>query len=78
MRQVLAYHVVARNLTAKQAVAANGKSVTSAEGSPIRISVHGGNVFLNGDSRVVKADVKASNGTIHVINRVILPPDPKL
>jgi uncharacterized surface protein with fasciclin (FAS1) repeats len=31
-------------------------------------------VRLNGSTRVVKADVGASNGTIHVIDRVLLPP----
>jgi uncharacterized surface protein with fasciclin (FAS1) repeats len=31
-------------------------------------------VNLNGHSRVVKTDIAASNGTIHVINRVLIPP----
>ncbi len=34
----------------------------------------GPNVFLNGSTKVTKTDVKASNGIIHVINKVLLPP----
>jgi uncharacterized surface protein with fasciclin (FAS1) repeats len=30
-------------------------------------------VYLNGSSRVTKADVMASNGVIHVIDRVLIP-----
>jgi uncharacterized surface protein with fasciclin (FAS1) repeats len=37
------------------------------------IRVRGGSVFLNGSTKVVKTDIGASNGTIHVINEVLLP-----
>ena len=40
----------------------------------MRIRIGGGNVVLNGSTRVVKTDIAASNGTIHVINKVLLPP----
>ena len=33
-----------------------------------------GKVYLNGSTRVTKTDIKASNGIIHVINKVLLPP----
>jgi transforming growth factor-beta-induced protein len=39
----------------------------------VRIRVSGSNVFLN-SSKVTKADVQASNGVIHVVNRVLIPP----
>lgn len=39
-----------------------------------KVRVRNGDVFLNRRSKVVQADVAASNGTIHVINRVLLPP----
>ena len=71
LRAVLLYHVVAGKVTAKDvamldaAKTANGKSVS--------IRVSGGNVFVNGAS-VTTADVMASNGVIHVINRVLIPP----
>jgi uncharacterized surface protein with fasciclin (FAS1) repeats len=42
--------------------------------APIRISIKDGKVFLNGSTRVTSTDVAASNGVIHVINKVLLPP----
>ena len=39
-----------------------------------RSDVAGKNVFLNGSTKVVKTDIGATNGTIHVINKVLLPP----
>jgi len=49
-------------------------SADSVEGSPIAISVKDGMVYLNGRAKVVTPDVMASNGVIHVIDQVILPP----
>src|SRR6185369_402643 len=37
------------------------------------VAVRGGQVYLNGTTRVTKTDVMASNGVIHVINRVLVP-----
>ncbi|MFC4270285.1 fasciclin domain-containing protein [Sneathiella chungangensis] len=70
--QVLTYHVVSGNVPASAVV---GKMVdaTSVEGSTIMINGMDG-VMLNGSAKVVAADVMASNGVIHVIDTVILPP----
>jgi uncharacterized surface protein with fasciclin (FAS1) repeats len=43
-------------------------------GASVKIAVKGKSVFLNGSTKVTKTDVKASNGIIHVINKVLLPP----
>jgi uncharacterized surface protein with fasciclin (FAS1) repeats len=51
----------------------DGKEATSVQGSPIKISTADG-VTLNGSAKVVKADIETSNGVIHVIDTVILPP----
>ena len=40
----------------------------------MKIAVRGGSVYLNGSTKVIATDVKASNGIIHVINKVLLPP----
>ena len=40
----------------------------------MKIAVKGGKVYLNGSTQVTKTDVMASNGIIHVINKVLLPP----
>ena len=72
LKKVLLYHVVPGEVTADQVVKLT--SATSVEGAPIAISVEDGKVYLNGSAQVVTPDVMASNGVIHVIDKVILPP----
>lgn len=72
LRAVLLYHVVSGAVTADQVVGLT--SADSVEGSPIAISVKDGMVYLNDSAKVVTPDVMASNGVIHVIDQVILPP----
>ena len=72
LKKVLLYHVVAGDITAGQVVKLT--SATSVEGAPIAISVKDGKVYLNDSAQVVTPDVMASNGVIHVIDKVILPP----
>jgi uncharacterized surface protein with fasciclin (FAS1) repeats len=72
LRRVLLYHVVAGDVKAAQVVQL--RSAKTLAGPRVRIRTEGGKVFLTTSSRVVKTDVAASNGTIHVINRVLLPP----
>ncbi|MGB8861994.1 MAG: fasciclin domain-containing protein [Ilumatobacteraceae bacterium] len=70
LAQILTYHVVAGKVMAADVTAGD---VASVEGSDITITVDGG-VKLNGSANVVATDVAASNGVIHVIDAVILPP----
>ena len=72
LKKVLLYHVVSGKVTADQVVGLT--SADSVEGSPIAIAVKDGSVFLNDTAEVVATDVMASNGVIHVIDSVILPP----
>ena len=72
LRRVLLYHVVAGDVKAAQV--AGLRSAKTLAGPSVRITSHGGNVFLNGSTRIVRTDIAASNGTIHVINKVLLPP----
>ena len=72
LRRVLLYHVVKGNVTAARVVKLT--SATTLAGPKIKIQVRGGSVFLNGSTKVVKTDVLAGNGTIHVIDKVLLPP----
>ena len=71
LSNVLLYHVVPGRVTA--ADAAGVDSATSAQGQAIAITHENGGVQVNG-ANVVTADVAASNGVIHVIDQVILPP----
>lgn len=69
---VLTYHVVAGKVTAADVVKL--KAAKSVQGQSIEIKVEDGKVKLNGSSTVVKTDIDATNGVIHVIDTVILPP----
>ena len=76
LRKVLTYHVLAKRVPSTAAVAAakQGASVKTVQGEPIKLSLKGGKLTLNGTSKVIVADVKASNGVIHAIDAVIVPP----
>jgi uncharacterized surface protein with fasciclin (FAS1) repeats len=71
LRAVLLYHVVSGRLTAAKVTKL--RSARTLNGAAVRIRVSGGMVYVNG-ARVVKPNVSASNGVIHVINRVLIPP----
>jgi uncharacterized surface protein with fasciclin (FAS1) repeats len=71
LRAVLLYHVVAGNVPSSDVVML--KSAKTLNGKSVRIRVSGSNVFVN-TAKVTKPDVAASNGVIHVINRVLIPP----
>jgi uncharacterized surface protein with fasciclin (FAS1) repeats len=70
LRSILLYHVVAGRVTAAEVVKMD--SAKTAEGQNLSIKVMGGNVMVN-NAHVVKADIEASNGVIHVIDTVLLP-----
>jgi uncharacterized surface protein with fasciclin (FAS1) repeats len=74
LRSVLLYHVVKGKVPASTVLTLNGKSAKTVNGASVRITVKGGKVYLNGSTRVTKTDVMASNGVIHVIDKVLLPP----
>ncbi len=68
--KILAYHVVAGNIKAAEV---KTNMVKTANGADVDIKVNDGVVTVNG-AKVVKADVMASNGVIHVIDTVLMPP----
>jgi uncharacterized surface protein with fasciclin (FAS1) repeats len=70
LRAVLLYHVVKGKVTAAQAMKLH--SAKSLEGESLTIRVNGGKVIVGG-ATVTKANVLASNGVIHVINKVLIP-----
>ena len=70
LRAVLTYHVVAGKVTAEQVVKLDRAETVN--GQSLRIRVDDGTVRVN-DAKVLKADVMASNGVIHVIDRVLIP-----
>ena len=70
---ILTYHVVPGKVMAGDIVKANGAKPATVQGAPVNVTVRGGKVYVN-DALVTAADVAASNGVIHVIDTVIMPP----
>jgi uncharacterized surface protein with fasciclin (FAS1) repeats len=72
LTSILTYHVVPGAVPASTVV--NLSSATTLQGSDVLISVRDGGVVLNGSVNVIITDIQASNGIIHVIDAVLLPP----
>jgi uncharacterized surface protein with fasciclin (FAS1) repeats len=70
LKAILLYHVVSGDVTAAQVVKLT--SAQTVNGQDLKIRVTDGAVMIN-DAKVVKADIAASNGVIHVIDTVLLP-----
>lgn len=71
---ILKYHVVPGRVMAADVVKGGGAQPATLEGAKLNIVVKDGKVTVNG-ANVVKTDVMASNGVIHVIDTVVLPPE---
>jgi uncharacterized surface protein with fasciclin (FAS1) repeats len=72
LAKVLTYHVVPGKIMA--ADIKDGMKVKTVEGTELTFSIKNGDVYVN-DAKVVTPDVGASNGVIHVIDSVLIPPD---
>lgn len=68
--KILTYHVVPGEVTSNQL---KSGEVATVEGSPVTVNIEGNGVMVN-KATVVQPDVQASNGVIHVVDTVILPP----
>ena len=71
LRAVLLYHVARGKLPAQRVVKRD--SIKTLNGASVRVKARGMSVKIN-KAKVLKANVEASNGVIHVINRVLIPP----
>lgn len=71
LSKVLTYHVVAGKVMAADVVKL--KSAKTVEGEDVKITVKDKGVMVN-QAHVVKTDIETSNGVIHVIDAVLLPP----
>ena len=71
---VLTYHVVPGKVMAADVVKIT--EAPTVHGSKVKVKVEDGTVMIDG-AKVVKTDIETSNGVIHVIDAVILPPENK-
>jgi uncharacterized surface protein with fasciclin (FAS1) repeats len=70
LRAVLLYHVAKGKLTAAKVI--KRRSIKTLNGQSLKVRVNHGTVTIGG-ARLIKADIGASNGVIHVINKVLIP-----
>ena len=71
LKRILTHHVVSGNLMASDLIGRD--SVTTLAGTELPVSYVQGRVLI-GDAAVNAADLRASNGVVHVIDRVLMPP----
>jgi transforming growth factor-beta-induced protein len=70
LTEILTYHVVSGAVSSSVVVGL--ESAETIAGPDVTIRVDGGNVLIN-DAQVIIADIQASNGIIHVIDKVLIP-----
>jgi transforming growth factor-beta-induced protein len=68
---ILTYHVVPGKVMSSDL--SNGMVVTTVQGAMAQVSITGSTVAIN-DAKVTQADIECSNGVIHVIDKVLMPP----
>ena len=73
VKNILLYHTVAAKIMAAQVPAGPNAAVAAANGDSLYVTSNSNGVFVNG-IQVTKADVAASNGVIHSIGKVLMPP----
>lgn len=69
--EILTYHVVAGKVMSTDL--SDGMKAETVQGDKIKVSFKGDKVMIN-DANVITADVMATNGVVHIIDKVILPP----
>ena len=74
LQSVLGYHVVTMMEDSEMVMGMDGQTLTTLNGAPLDVSVDGETVMV-GDATIVRYDLSASNGVIHVIDTVLIPPE---
>jgi len=70
---ILTYHVLSGKVMAADVMKMDGKTAKTVNGADLKITTQGG-VSLNGSVHVTKTDIDCSNGVIHVVDAVLMPP----
>jgi uncharacterized surface protein with fasciclin (FAS1) repeats len=78
LKNILLYHVLGAKVAAADVKSGAATTAAAAPNNQIFLSKVGADVFINGGTKVIVADVAASNGVIHAIDRVLVPPTQNL
>ena len=73
LKEVLLYHVITGSLSSGDIAKLNGKSRKTAEGGDAKMMTMGTGIMVN-NATVIRSDIMATNGIIHSIDAVMLPP----
>jgi uncharacterized surface protein with fasciclin (FAS1) repeats len=73
LKAILCYHVVSGKVMAADVMKMDGKTAKTVNGADLKISTQGG-VKLNGSINVTKTDIACTNGVIHCVDSVLMPP----
>lgn len=73
LRSILQYHVLGQSVASSAITSATNSAVKTVSNVDLFVAKKTSGVFVNGAS-VISADISASNGVIHVINKVLMPP----
>jgi transforming growth factor-beta-induced protein len=73
LKSLVQYHIVDMDEMSEQLMGMNGQSFTTESGEPLNVTVSGDTVKV-GDATIQRHDIEATNGTIHVVDQVLIPP----
>lgn len=73
LQSILGYHVVTMMEDSEMVMGMDGQTFTTLNGAPLEVTVDGDTVMV-GDATILRYDIEASNGVIHVIDGVLSPP----
>ena len=74
LQAILGYHVVTMTEDSEMVMGMDGQTFTTLNGAPLEVTVDGETVMV-GEATILRFDVVASNGVVHVIDTVLTPPD---
>ncbi len=75
LKTILTYHVIPASIMAADASAMTSPtSPPTVQGGTLQVTKNARGRLMVNDATITKADIKASNGVIHIINRVLMPP----
>lgn len=73
LTSILTYHVLPLEAPAETVLGLDGENVATVNGATVLVTIDGDTVMVN-EANVIQTDIFASNGVIHVIDAVLLPP----
>jgi transforming growth factor-beta-induced protein len=74
LQSILGYHVVTMTEDSEMVMGMDGQTFTTLNGAPLEVSVDGDTVMV-GEATILRYDIVASNGVVHVIDTVLAPPE---